>query len=203
MKKAFIFGASGHGNVIASILKNRYTEIFFVDLFPTAGNLIQELDFFNQIEKYKREDIFLGIGSNQIRTKLFQKLTAYNIVPATCIADSVFIAHDAHIGNGVVVCPGAVIASKAVLENNTIVNTLSSVDHDCFLGEHSQITAGVTFGGNTRVGKNCFFGIKSATIPNITVGDNSIIMAGSIVYKDVPENVMVGGNPARIVKRIE
>ena len=124
-------------------------------------------------------------------------------MPATCIADSVIVAYDGHVGNGVVVCQGVGIASKAVFENNTIVTTLSSVDHDCCLGEHSQVTAGVTFGGNTRVGKNCFFGIKSATIPNINVGDNSIVMAGSSVYKDVPENVMVGGNPARIVKRIE
>ncbi len=203
MKKAFIFGASGHGNVIASILHKRYTEIYFVDLFPSSGNRLNENDFFNQIEKYYKQDIYLGIGKNEIRIALFKKLKEVNIVPATCIADSVFIAHDAMLGNGVVICPGAVIGTKAIVGNNTIVNTLSSIDHDCELGDHSQVTAGVTFGGTTKVGKNCFFGIKSATIPNLTIGDNSIIMAGSILYKNVPENVMVGGNPARIVKKLD
>ena len=94
------------------------------------------------------------------------------------------------------------IGSKAIIGNNTIINTLSSIDHDCVLGDNTQVTAGVTFGGTTIVGKNCFLGIKSATIPNINIGDNSIIMAGSLVYKNVPENVMVGGNPARVMKNI-
>ncbi|MFT3680838.1 MAG: acetyltransferase [Ferruginibacter sp.] len=202
MKCAYIFGAGGHSNVIASIVHGKYERIYFVDLDQEAGNIISETTFFNNIDKYRHEDIFLGIGSNKVRTKIYEKLKALNITPKNCIAENAFVAHDAVIGSGVVICPGCVIGSNAVIGNNTIVNTLSSVDHDCVLGDNSQVTAGVTFGGSTKVGKNCFFGIKSATVPDVSIGDNSIVMAGSLVYKDVPENVMVGGVPARIMKEL-
>ncbi len=202
MSTAYIIGASGHGNVIASIIINKYERILFVDNFPKASGVILQSQFFNTIENYGMSDLFIGIGNNESRIKIYEKLKALGITPANCIASNAFIAHDAVIGNGVVVCPGSVIGSKAIIGNNTIINTLSSVDHDCELGDHSQVTAGVTIGGTNIIGMNCFFGIKSATVPNISIGNNSIIMAGSLVYKDVPANVMVGGVPARIMKQI-
>lgn len=202
MKNAYIFGASGHGNVIASIINNRYDNIYFIDIIQKSLNIISEADFFSNIGKYQKVDVFIGIGSNKIRTKIYEKLRTNGVTPTNCIAENVFIAHDAILGNGVVICPGCVIGSKAIIGNNTIINTLSSIDHDCILGDNSQVTAGVTFGGTTKTGKNCFFGIKSATIPNVSIGDNSIIMAGSLVYKNIPENVMAGGIPARIIKKV-
>jgi|TARA_B100000959_G_C14959635_1_gene615228 sugar O-acyltransferase (sialic acid O-acetyltransferase NeuD family) len=202
MKKAFIFGASGHANVIASIIDIKNMEIFFIDIAPTKENIINQDDFFKKYDNYKDANIYIGIGSNKIRTKIYERLINLDIIPSNCIAKSAFVAHDAQLGKGVVICPGSVVGSKSIIGNNTIVNTLSSVDHDCILGDNSQVTAGVTFGGNVTVGKNCFFGIKSAVIPSVSIGNNSIVMAGSIVYKSVPENVMVGGNPARLMKKV-
>ncbi|MFT5667447.1 MAG: sugar O-acyltransferase (sialic acid O-acetyltransferase NeuD family) [Vicingaceae bacterium] len=203
MKKALIFGASGHANVIASILYNKQMEIFFIDIAPTKGDVINEDDFFNDINSYKNENIYIGIGSNKIRTRIYERLISSGITPSNCIAEDSFIAHDAQLGIGIVICPGSVIGSKAIIGNNTVVNTLSSIDHDCILGNNSQVTAGVTFGGNVSTGENCFFGVKSAVIPNIRIGHNSIIMAGSVIYKNIPDNVMVGGNPARLMKKME
>ncbi len=203
MKNAYIFGVSGHSNVIASIIYTKYKKIFFIQIDQQShDNIINEEDFFGNIENNYNQDVFIGIGENKIRTRVYEKLVEKGITPANCIADNAFIAHNAVFGNGVVICPGCVIGAKAVIGNNAIVNSLSSVDHDCELGDNSQVTAGVTFGGWARAGKNCFFGIKSAVVPRITVGDNSIIMAGSLVHKDVPENVMVGGVPARIMKQL-
>jgi len=202
MKEAYIIGASGHGRVIASIIYRKYTDILFVDANKALTDVIYQGDFFDQIDQYRNSDIFIGIGSNRYRIEVYNKLIELGLTPANCIADNAFVAHDAEVGNGVVICPGSVVGSRAIIGNNTIVNTLSSVDHDCVLGNHSQVTAGVTFGGTTVVGENCFFGVKSATVPNINVGNNSVVMAGSLVYKDVPDNVMVGGTPARIMKQL-
>ncbi len=202
MKTAYIFGTGGHASVIESILFNRYERFYFVDLKPTEGNIINHPEFIRDIDKYKTDDIFIGVGSNKIRKKIFEELKSVGANVATCIADNSFVSHDAVIGEGVLVCPGSVVGAKAVLGNNTIINTLSSVDHDCVLGNHSQVTAGVTFGGNTRTGENCFFGVKSATIPGITLGDNVLVMAGSVLFKDVQSNVLVGGNPAKLIKEL-
>lgn len=53
---------------------------------------------------------------------------------------------------------------------------------------------------HTRIGERCFIGGRSLILPGVTIGDGSIIGAGSVVTKDVPANCAVAGNPARIVK---
>lgn len=202
IKKAYIFGSSGHAHVIASILHGKFNEIIFVDRFAISNEVLAEEMYFQKIDTYSKIPVFIGIGDNAIRKEIFLKLKKFQITPANCISDFAFIAPDASIGNGVVICPGSVVGSQAQIQDNCIVNTLSSVDHDCYLGEHSQITAGVNFGGNTKSGNNTFFGIKSATIPNVTIGDNVVVMAGSLICNDIPANVMVGGIPAKVVKQL-
>jgi len=54
---------------------------------------------------------------------------------------------------------------------------------------------------NTYIGKNCFIGAASIILPGVTVGDGSIVGAGSVVTKDVPPACIVVGNPARIVRK--
>ncbi len=52
----------------------------------------------------------------------------------------------------------------------------------------------------TVIGKHCFIGCGSIIMPNITLGDSVIVAAGSVVTKDVPNNCIVAGNPAKIIK---
>ena len=52
----------------------------------------------------------------------------------------------------------------------------------------------------TVIGKRCFIGCGSIIMPNITIGDSVIVAAGSVVTKDVPDNCIVAGNPAKVIK---
>ena len=52
-----------------------------------------------------------------------------------------------------------------------------------------------------RVGRRCFIGGGSTLLPGITVGDESIVAAGAVVMEDVPPRTIVGGNPARVLRR--
>lgn len=85
------------------------------------------------------------------------------------------------------------------------------------IGNHVQITHGVniyTHGGSwcvrtvipnfdcfakTKIGNNVYIGNNAMIMPGVQVGDNVVIGAGSVVTKNVPNNVVVAGNPARIV----
>lgn len=193
-KTCYIFGAGGHARVIASFLS---AEPVFVVFKPTEADQMSE-DFF--FENLPAGDVYIGIGSNKVRSKVAERLRLHQIKMPPCIAPTAFIARDATIDDGAVICAGAVIGSRAHIGRDTIVNSLSSVDHDCVLGQTSQVTAGVTFGGDVKVGENCFFGVKSAVIPGISIGDNVQVMAGSVVVSNVSSNVLVGGNPARQVR---
>ena len=55
--------------------------------------------------------------------------------------------------------------------------------------------------GTVHIGKNLFLGMNTLIVKPIHIGDNSIIGAGSVVTKDIPENEVWAGNPARFIKK--
>ncbi|HYK74166.1 MAG TPA: maltose acetyltransferase domain-containing protein [Pseudoneobacillus sp.] len=63
--------------------------------------------------------------------------------------------------------------------------------------------SGVEYGKPVEIGHNVWIGGRAVINPGVTIGDNVVIASGAVVTKDVPDNVLVGGNPARIIKKIE
>lgn len=53
---------------------------------------------------------------------------------------------------------------------------------------------------DTIIGKNCIIGMRAIVMPGVTIGDSSIVAAGSVVVKDVPAYSLVAGNPAKLIK---
>ncbi|HJD53261.1 MAG TPA: acyltransferase [Candidatus Avibacteroides avistercoris] len=53
-----------------------------------------------------------------------------------------------------------------------------------------------------KIGRNVFIGTRSIVLKGVTIGDNSIIGAGSVVTRDIPPNVIAAGNPCRVIKRL-
>ena len=53
-----------------------------------------------------------------------------------------------------------------------------------------------------HIGNDCWFGASVTVCPGVTIGDNSVIGAGSVVTKDIPENVVAYGNPCRVAREI-
>ena len=53
-----------------------------------------------------------------------------------------------------------------------------------------------------RIGRNCWIGAGAILLPGVTVGDNTVIGAGSVVTKDIPANVVAVGNPCRVLREI-
>lgn len=58
------------------------------------------------------------------------------------------------------------------------------------------------FGLPIHVGNNVWIGGGATILPGVTIGNNTIVAAGAVVTKDVPESVIVGGNPARVIREI-
>lgn len=62
--------------------------------------------------------------------------------------------------------------------------------------------SGLEYGKPVNIGDNVWIGGRSIINPGVTIGDNVVVASGSVVTKDVPSNVLVGGNPAKIIKSI-
>lgn len=101
-------------------------------------------------------------------------------------------------------------ADRIEIGENTIIsgNVLILV-HDYSVATAIRTIAPVKKGAlphflkEVKIGNNCFIGIRSIILPGTTIGDNTIIGAGSVVKGDIPSGVIVAGNPAKIIKSTE
>lgn len=196
-RTAYIFGKGGHAHVIRSLLPHPLIR-FLVDRDP-AGDDIPQSSFFAG-DADPDGDYYIGIGDNAARRFYFDRLKAMGLTAATCIAPTAWVAPDAAVGDGAFIGPGAVVSARCRVGVNVIVNTLSSIDHDCEVGDDTQLTPGVTLGSYLRIGRGCFFGMKSCVIPRLEVGDRTTVMAGALVVRSAPADVLLGGVPARIMR---
>jgi acetyltransferase-like isoleucine patch superfamily enzyme len=77
------------------------------------------------------------------------------------------------------------------------VGAESYVAFDAAILSHEMIRA---LYAHTRIGQRCFIGARSLIMPGVTIGDGSVVAAGSVVIKDVPARSIVAGNPARVIR---
>jgi len=84
-----------------------------------------------------------------------------------------------------------------VLGRHVIVNTGATIDHDCIVGDFAHIGPGVHLAGMVKVGAGAFLGIGSVVLPGLAIGEWSMVGAGAVVIRDVPDRVTAYGVPAK------
>jgi len=75
--------------------------------------------------------------------------------------------------------------------------SLLSEGHPISPGERQSLTV-----GHIHIKKNAWIGTGATILPGVTVGENAVVAAGAVVSKDVPDNTIVGGIPAKVIKSI-
>ena len=92
-------------------------------------------------------------------------------------------------------------AAGCNLGAGSLVNTRASLDHESSLAGGASLAPGVITGGRVSVGRRAFVGIGSTVAQGVLIGEDSVVGAGSLVLKDVPNNVVVYGRPAKFVRK--
>lgn len=206
MKRLAIYGASGHGKVVAEIAElNGWQEVVFFD--QVAGDIEQngvwpvEGDFEYMLNhKSDFDAAIVAIGNNQIRTDKSELLRASEMDLATLIHPSAMISRHSTVGKGSVIMANAVVNPFAAIGDHVIVNTGAIVEHDCRIENGVHICPGVSLAGEVSVGQGAWVGIGATVIQRCCIGEQSIIGAGSVVIEDIPSHATACGVPTKLIK---
>ncbi|MBU2948256.1 acetyltransferase [Zobellia uliginosa] len=202
-KSLYILGYSGHAYVVLDIaLGNGFVPKGYFDFQKAQSNPYQ-ISYLGDENKLDLTSIvgngvaFPAIGSNQIRKRVYQLLTEQAIEQTVLIDKSASVSIMASIGNSSLVAPKAVVNSKSIIGDACIINTGAIIEHECTIGDFSHIAPGSVLTGNVSIGKNVLVGAGSVVRPGITVCDDVIIGVGSVVVRDILEEGIYVGNPAK------
>ncbi|ADR35071.1 sugar O-acyltransferase, sialic acid O-acetyltransferase NeuD family [Sulfuricurvum kujiense DSM 16994] len=195
MKSIYIYGASGHGLVVADIAKaNGYDDIRFIDdgenVHPT----------FEEIKNDTHIPIAFGVGNNHVRARLFEKIVQNGLSVITLIHPSAVVSDSVSIGRGSVVMPNVTVNANASIGEGVILNSGSVIEHECSIENFVHISPHAALAGNVKIGAFTHIGIGSTIIQNIAIGAHSIIGAGSVVLHHISDHAKAYGVPCKEIK---
>lgn len=198
-----IFGAGSHGKVVAdaarlsgefasiSFLDDRFPELRYVASWPVIG-------CFDDIVKFtKGHVVAFGVGNNNLRMELCDKLDALGIDYPVIRHPSSIVAERVTLGNGSVLMAGSIINIDTSIGKCSIINTGATIDHDCELGDGVHISPGAHIAGGVKIADRVTVGIGASIINNIKIGKECFVGAGAVVIRNVESGVTVAGCPAK------
>jgi len=134
-------------------------------------------------------------------------LTEFNarIEPGAFIRNKAEIGDNCVVMMGSVVNIGAVVGENTMLDMNTVIGGRAQIGANCHIGAGS-IIAGVIEPPSADpvvINDNVMVGANAVVLEGVEIGEGSVVAAGSIVTKDVPAEVVVGGTPAQKIKDVD
>ena len=206
-----IYGSGEHGKVVWATAKeySQFKILGFIDDSIERGTDIFDTkvlgDFLTLSEGKIKTDfkVCFGIGHPAEREVLFDKLTELG-----CQFQSIIDKSASVFWNYTLIGVGSYIAAKSVvhinveLGNACVLDNGAIVSHDCKIGDFSEISVGAMLGGGVTVGSASYIGMGAVIRDHVVIGNNVVVGAGAVVTKDVPDNTMFYGVPARKIKDI-
>ena len=120
---------------------------------------------------------------------------------ATLIDPAAVIDKDrTEIGEGCIICANTYITLDIKIGSHVYIGANSTVGHDSRIDDFVTVYPGVNVSGSTYLGSCCEMGTGSKIIQGLSVGMNTIVGAGAVVVKNLPQDCTAVGVPARIIK---
>lgn len=205
-----ILGAGGHARVVATVARRCGWQVVAI-LDRVGAAKPEEIDGilvsgpYAEASRHRAAGVrhaALAIGDNDERAALFSQLSQEGFLFPGLQHPSAIVEDNARIGEGTLICAGAIIGAMARVGRNVIVNTGAIVDHECEIGDHAHLAPGCRLAGRVRVGEGTMVGIGTTVREKIRIGSRSTVGAGSVVVADIPDRVVAFGCPARVMRTL-
>jgi|SRR3989338_1307293 len=131
---------------------------------------------------------FIGVGSIgncDIRKKIYNNLKDIGFRLPSIIHPKAIVSKHVEIGEGSFIAAGAVINAGTKIGKNAIINTSSSIDHDCEIGDFVHVAPGAILSGGVKVGGNTHIGVGAKVIQYLAIKENSFIKAGALITENI------------------
>ncbi len=206
-----VVGAKGFAKEVLEILhRNNQLEnlVFYDDLTEDIGELLySKFPILKKLEDAKEhfeksnKHFTIGLGGPKLRKVVFEKFELIGgELKSTISSTSIIGNYNCIIEEGCNIMQGVVITNDVIIKKGTIINQLSSIGHDVTIGEFCEICPNVSISGHCTIGSGSFIGTGAIILPKVNVGKNVIVGAGAVVAKDLPDDCVAVGVPAKIVK---
>jgi UDP-perosamine 4-acetyltransferase len=209
LEKIVIIGGGGHAKVLISIVKKStlFDVIGYVD-FRDSGTLLGVKylgndDKLREINFQGIKNAVLGIGQVSVSEKRFdivQKVKKVGFVFPSIISKDAIVNEDVLIEEGTQVLDGVVINPGVRIGKFSIINTKSTIEHDCKIGSFCHISPSAVLSGGVEIGDFSMVGANAVVVQCKKIFSRCLIGAGSVVTKDITEEGVYIGNPSRVLK---
>lgn len=208
-----IIGAKGFAKEVLEVLhQNNQTEniAFYDDVnhdigdflynkFPILKNENQAIDFF----KTNGNEFTIGIGNPQLRYKLYNKFKDLGGIFTSTISQYAKIgSFDVTIGEGANILDDVKISNSVSIGKACLIYYNVLITHDNIVRDFVELSPNAILLGKVSIGSFTQIGANATILPNVKIGKNVIIGAGSVVTKDIPDNSMAVGIPAKVIKEL-
>lgn len=209
-KEIFIVGAGTYGEAmceLAEILD--YSVKGFYDEDDKKSNTmvmdVKVIDKFSNLKKdeIKGKNFIVAIGNNKIRQTIMEKINKLGGITPTLIHPTATISPSAEIGKGVYIQANAYIWTKVKIDDYCIISPNVVICHHTSIGKACLISNVSGIGASLKIEDRVFVGMGSTIVTGINiVGKDSIVGAGAVVLKDLDENSVYAGVPAKKIRKI-
>lgn len=209
--KSVIIGAGKYGEVYLSYLKESGVDVIgFLDDNPSIQNskiagspVLGPISILPELNKtFQIEDVYCPLGNNRLRIKLLNNARNYGYNTPNFIHPSVIISPDVKIASeGVYILGNTYIMPHVLIEKDVMISGGANIIHHSILKRGVFISNGVNFGASLIAQECAYIGMGSCIMTGVSeIGKDSLIGAGAVVVKDVPDGAVVAGVPAKILR---
>jgi sugar O-acyltransferase (sialic acid O-acetyltransferase NeuD family) len=147
------------------------------------------------------EGALVVLGDMAVRMRLFRRIEELGFTVVSVVDPSVNACTDLELGRGAVISLGTNILTNVKIGPYAQIGTGVTIGHDVTIGTNCVIGGNTVIGASTSIGDHFVAGtgVAIAAGPK-RIGDNVLLCAGTVVFKDVPDNAVVLGNPGRVVR---